>query len=452
MNYDLPWNPQRIEQRIGRCHRYGQERDVTVINFLAKDNEAQRLTLDILGTKLDLFGKVLDMSDVVLQTPRGDSSDQLASALGPDFEAQMRRIWDRSRSVREVEDELRRLRDELEERRQQLEQVRERTTALIEKQLDESVRDVFRGIESELPATLADLDAELERVATAFLDARGIPWGRSQREGRRLIHVRASRSLPSCLVDGVSIGLGPARDLGDAESLHPGHPLIRAAVEEARTAGSGHFRVRFDLAAGAPETLRRRRGGRGRLTLTRVTNARFEREDRLCVTAVFEDAEVLRPAAAALDLLRQPCVDVGEFRPPLEVTADHLDDVVEEELFLEQAGGAGDDQASFEAAMDQLDQYLADRLLVLRRDRRRESARLAAAEGRRDGAIGAQNRARAEAEARAVERRIEALDARIEGLAAGDDETYRRWLAHAHGRRYRKPETRRLLTAEFVIG
>ena len=38
VNYDLPWNPQRIEQRIGRCHRYGQQRDVTVINFLAKDN------------------------------------------------------------------------------------------------------------------------------------------------------------------------------------------------------------------------------------------------------------------------------------------------------------------------------------------------------------------------------------------------------------------------------
>jgi len=41
VNYDIPWNPMRIEQRIGRCHRYGQKRDVTVINFIAKDNEAQ---------------------------------------------------------------------------------------------------------------------------------------------------------------------------------------------------------------------------------------------------------------------------------------------------------------------------------------------------------------------------------------------------------------------------
>src|SRR5690606_37470376 len=56
INYDLPWNPQRIGQRIGRCHRYGQVRDVTVINFLARDNEAQRLTFDILSRKLELFG------------------------------------------------------------------------------------------------------------------------------------------------------------------------------------------------------------------------------------------------------------------------------------------------------------------------------------------------------------------------------------------------------------
>lgn len=451
VNYDLPWNPQRIEQRIGRCHRYGQKRDVTVINFLARDNEAQRLVHEILSTKLDLFGAVLDMSDVVLQTPRSDSSDELASALGPDFEAQMRRIWDRSRSVREVEDELRRLRDELEEQRQRLDRVRERTTSLIERRFDESVREVFRDIESELPATLAALDAELERVVTAYLDALGVPWGAAEREGRRVIHVGASLRLPGPLAGGVSVALGPACDLGDTESLHLAHPLIGAAVKEARTAGSGAFRVRFDLAAGAPEALRRQRGRRGRLALTRVTNVRFEREDRLCVTAVFEDAEVLRPAAAALDLLRQPCVDAGEFSPPLGVTAADLDEVVDEELFLEQAGAAGDDQVNFEAAMDQLDQYLADRLLVLRRDRGRESDRLAAAERRRDGAIGAENRARAQAETQAIAQRIESLDAQIEDLETGDDETYRRWRKHAHDRRYCQPRTERLLTAEFVI-
>jgi superfamily II DNA/RNA helicase len=40
VNYDLPWNPQRIEQRIGRCHRYGQKFDVVVVNFLNRKNAA----------------------------------------------------------------------------------------------------------------------------------------------------------------------------------------------------------------------------------------------------------------------------------------------------------------------------------------------------------------------------------------------------------------------------
>ena len=173
INYDLPWNPQRIEQRIGRCHRYGQTRDVTVINFLARDNQAQRLTFDILSTKLDLFGDVLDMSDVVLQTPRSDASQELVSALGPDFEGELRRIWERARSVAEVEEELRRLGESMEGRRQALERVRERTVGLIETGLDNSVRDVFRRIRTDLTAELATFDAELERMLTAYLDAAG---------------------------------------------------------------------------------------------------------------------------------------------------------------------------------------------------------------------------------------------------------------------------------------
>ena len=45
VNYDLPWNPQRIEQRIGRCHRYGQRYDVVVVNFLNQNNAADQRVL-----------------------------------------------------------------------------------------------------------------------------------------------------------------------------------------------------------------------------------------------------------------------------------------------------------------------------------------------------------------------------------------------------------------------
>jgi len=42
VNFDLPWNPQRVEQRIGRCHRYGQLRDVLVLNFLNRQKRRRR--------------------------------------------------------------------------------------------------------------------------------------------------------------------------------------------------------------------------------------------------------------------------------------------------------------------------------------------------------------------------------------------------------------------------
>lgn len=58
INYDLPWNPQRIEQRIGRCHRYGQKHDVVVINFLNERNDADKRVLELLTEKFNLFSGV----------------------------------------------------------------------------------------------------------------------------------------------------------------------------------------------------------------------------------------------------------------------------------------------------------------------------------------------------------------------------------------------------------
>src|SRR4030065_126832 len=66
VNDDLPWNPQRIEQRIGRCHRYGQKHDVVVINFLNERNEADRRVYELLRDKFSLFSGLFGASDEVL--------------------------------------------------------------------------------------------------------------------------------------------------------------------------------------------------------------------------------------------------------------------------------------------------------------------------------------------------------------------------------------------------
>ena len=66
INYDLPWNPQRVEQRIGRCHRYGQKHDVVVVNFVDETNEADQRVYELLEQKFQLFNGVLGASDEVL--------------------------------------------------------------------------------------------------------------------------------------------------------------------------------------------------------------------------------------------------------------------------------------------------------------------------------------------------------------------------------------------------
>ena len=451
VNYDLPWNPQRIEQRIGRCHRYGQKRDVTVVNFLARDNEAQRLTLEILTQKLDLFGDVLDMSDSVLHEARSKRSEELTTALGPDFEQQLNRIWERARSIDEVEEELRRLRETMEDRRRELDRVREHTTGLIETRFDDSVQQVFRRIADELPATLDALDADLERVVTDYLRANGIRHAREVHKRRRLIRIPPSERLPGALSEGLSVAAGHADALEEFDALHVAHPLVRAAIEDARCRGAGTFSVRFRLTAQAPEVLEQRRGSRGRLALSLISHRGFEREDRLVATAVFEDAAVLRPAEAALELLGMPCEDLPAPLADLSVTTADLDEVVDEELFFDQAHAAGAEAKAFSRALDQLDQYVEDRLLVLRRGQREISGQLKQAEERRDAALGADARSRAEDRIRRLERELSEVDDRIERLAARDDSDYERWRADAHRRRYAPPRAARLFDVEFVI-
>jgi len=92
INYDLPFNPQRIEQRIGRCHRYGQKNDVVVINFLNKNNIADQRVYELLCDKFQLFEGVFGASDGVL----GD-----IDAL--DFEKRVVEIYQTCRTAAEIE-------------------------------------------------------------------------------------------------------------------------------------------------------------------------------------------------------------------------------------------------------------------------------------------------------------------------------------------------------------
>ena len=297
INYDLPWNPQRIEQRIGRCHRYSQQRDVTVVNFIARDNEAHRLTFEILSQKLDLFGKVLDASDHVLHEPRTDAPEILVSALSVEFESDLRSIYSRSRTLDEVTREIAALRDKISERRDAFEKEYERTSQIIESRFDENVRRVFKRLREDLPDSLADLDRDLADLVDGYLTARAVKYRRSDEAGRVVFDVAPGAALPVEVGDGRRFATGDARALTDAESLNLVHPLVRAAIAHART-WSGGGSVTLHLPPGSSPELAALAGKVGLICVVLVDYVGFEPVQRLVAAAVV-DGTPIDPSLAA---------------------------------------------------------------------------------------------------------------------------------------------------------
>jgi len=450
VNYDLPWNPQRIEQRIGRCHRYGQEHDVTVINFLAADNEAQKLTFDILSRKLDLFGKVLDASDVVLHEPSTDTPETLAGSVGSDFEGRLRRIYERARTVGEIEAELRRLREEMEDERKRFEETWARTAGLIETRFDQRVKQAFRRLQTDLPPGLARLDDEMDRLITGFLLALNVPHRRFAVNGNIRFELSASDRLPDGWRNGGIVAIGEARNLEDADALHLGHPLVQAAVTEARDATCTQSPVAWILDNSAPRELLAHRGKRGRLILVRIRYEGFERVDRLIPIALLEgELSPLSSDSASWLLDRQP-----QNRPALskvEIESFVVEDAVEELAFTDQVEVSGEEQAPFERNLEQLERYVEDQLLVLRRRLSAARQSLLAAQDKRESALGAELRSQAEARVRSIQEGIDAIDKEVARLETRDDADYQKWRRRVQQRRDRPPQIHRLLDVEFVL-
>jgi len=452
INYDLPWNPQRIEQRIGRCHRYGQTRGVMVINFLNRDNAAQRLTFDILSRKLDLFGTVLDASDVVLHQPGAIGPETLAGAMGLDLEAQLQRIYERARSLEEIEAELSTLREDISSKRAEFEDTHRRTAGLIESRLDETVRGSFAHLQRSLPGGLAAFDQSLGGLVQRYLHAVGVEFTVDDRTEAWVFELQPHPALPPGWQQGGRVLVGPrsADDDPPLERLHLGHALVWAAVREARAATEQPFVVEAEACdhPGLVEHL----GRRGRLVLLKVTYEGFEPTESLCPVALLEGEDEPLTFEAAEHLLgHAPLYDRAPLRPALRLDARDLDDAIEERLFLDRAAVEPYERGRLQEALDRIERHMNDRVML--REQRRDDlvARIDHAQRRRDAAAGAAARERAEAELRALEDDREATEAEISRLRARDDEDYETWREHALNRRYNVPRTTRVLDVEFVI-
>lgn len=107
INYDLPWNPQKIEQRIGRCHRYGQKNDVVVINLLNTQNVADKRVYEILSEKFELFQGVFGASDKAIGLLES----------GADFEKRVTQIYQECKTSSDFAKEFKALEKELDKKR-----------------------------------------------------------------------------------------------------------------------------------------------------------------------------------------------------------------------------------------------------------------------------------------------------------------------------------------------
>lgn len=148
MNYDLPWNPQRVEQRIGRCHRYGQKFDVVVINFLNTRNQADQRVLELLTEKFNLFSGVFGASDEVL--------GRIESGI--DFEKRILQIYDTCRQPEDIESAFNALQAEMEEAI--ADRIKDTQDQLLEN-FDEDVHD-------RLKLRLDEAEARLDKLGRWF--------------------------------------------------------------------------------------------------------------------------------------------------------------------------------------------------------------------------------------------------------------------------------------------
>lgn len=165
INYDLPWNPQRIEQRIGRCHRYGQKFDVVVVNFVDRSNEADARVYELLAQKFQLFEGVFGASDEVLG----------AIGSGVDFERRIADIYQNCRDPDAIKASFEQLQLDLSG---EISEAMVKTRQILLENFDEEVQDKLRvraedsrAARSKYERMLMDLTrAELADCATFDAD------------------------------------------------------------------------------------------------------------------------------------------------------------------------------------------------------------------------------------------------------------------------------------------
>jgi ERCC4-related helicase len=288
INYDLPWNPQRIEQRIGRCHRYGQKFDVVVVNFVDLSNEADKRVYELLSQKFQLFEGVFGASDEVLG----------AIGSGVDFERRIADIYQNCRDPEAIKSSFEQLQLELSS---EINEAMVKTRQLLLENFDEEVQGKLR-VRAEASK------AARGRYERMLLDLTKTELGdcASFDEDGFLL-----ASLPEADLSDVELGRYELpRRSGEAHLYRLGHSLAEWVTAQARDRDLGSAKLIFDYDGYGTQvsTLKVHRGQTGWLTLKLLTVEALGRlEQNLIVAAVTAEGTPLAEDDPE-KLLRLPAV------------------------------------------------------------------------------------------------------------------------------------------------
>jgi len=287
INYDLPWNPQRIEQRIGRCHRYGQKHDVVVVNFIDHSNPADKRVYELLAQKFQLFEGVFGASDEVLGT----------IGSGVDFERRIAEIYQTCRNPQEIETSFQQLQLDLSG---EINAAMLKTRQLLLENFDEAVQDKFKTRQTSSTSARSRYERLLMDLTQAELHG----YAEFDHDGFTLAQTPPGVQ-PS---DAPSGRYELPRRSGDAHLYRTGHPLAQALIDQAKDRQLPVAKVRFsyDGYGTKVSTLQALRGQSGWLALSVLSvDALGMVEDYLLLAGTTQTGEALHEEDA-VKLLRLP--------------------------------------------------------------------------------------------------------------------------------------------------
>lgn len=292
INYDMPWNPQRIEQRIGRCHRYGQKNDVVVVNFVNQANFADCRVYELLRDKFSLFDGVFGASDEVL-----GSMDS-----GVDFERKLNTIYNTCRTEREIAAAFDELQRELESIiKERIESTRK---SLLEN-FDEEVVNKLRMRQCEDAERMNSYNRHLWKIATNVLKENISAMDEAQHT------FTLSKSLAEDIPAGTYI---LNKESNQHIQLRYGHPLGQYVVQKAISAKVPDYELDFDLDSYPFRSalIEQYKGKSGIACVYRVTSSNKYDAEEYLIGCARTDSGKRVPKEFVFKLLEIDCVNETE--------------------------------------------------------------------------------------------------------------------------------------------